>query len=154
MAYLVTEQDIEQAITKIGKELASETNPKSEYNYLIVRKQIGPLSRKEIAQILTESANALDKIYPVPGSKPLPNKVDSRGRYGAYRLTIQQLVDSAYIDKEVISWAQGGLNLHGDGPYESERRSSYADESIKKNDTELDFAAPRTEERNNVQYYL
>ena len=36
MAYLVTEQDIEQAITKIGKELASETNPKSEYNYLIV----------------------------------------------------------------------------------------------------------------------
>jgi len=154
MAYLVTEQDIEQAITKIGKELASETNPKSEYNYLIVRKQIGPLSRKEIAQILTESAIALDKIYPVPGSKPLPNKVDSRGRYGAYRLTIQQLVDSAYIDKEVISWAQGGLNLHGDGPYESERRSSYADESIKKNDTELDFAAPRTEERNNVQYYL
>ena len=154
MAYLVTEQDIEQAITKIGKELASETNPKSEYNYLIVRKQIGPLSRKEIAQILTESAIALDKIYPVPGSKPLPNKVDSRGRYGAYRLTIQQLVDSAYIDKEVIAWAQGGLNLHGDGPYESERRSSYADESIKKNDTELDFAAPRTEERNNVQYYL
>ena len=154
MAYLVTEQDIEQAITKIGKELAEETNPKSEYNYLIVRKQIGPLSRKEIAQILTESAIALDKIYPVPGSKPLPNKVDSRGRYGAYRLTIQQLVDSAYIDKEVIAWAQGGLNLHGDGPYESERRSSYADESIKKNDTELDFAAPRTEERNNVQYYL
>lgn len=154
MAYLVTEQDIEQAITKIGKELAEETNPKSEYNYLIVRKQIGPLSRKEIAQILTESAIALDKIYPVPGSKPLPNKVDSRGRYGAYRLTIQQLVDSAYIDKEVIAWAQGGLNLHGDGPYESERRSSYADESIKKNDTELDFAAPRTEGRNNVQYYL
>lgn len=158
MAYTVTEQDLANAITKGGKELASETNPKSEYNYLIVRKQIGPLSRKEIAAILTESANALDKIYPVPGSKPLTNKIDSRGRYGAFRFTIQQLVDAAYIDKEVISWAQGGLKLHGDGPYESERRSSYADEAIKKSgpngDNEFDFAAPRTEERNNIQYYL
>lgn len=158
MAYTVTEQDLANAITKGGKELAEETNPNPEYNSLIVRKQIGPLSRAEIATILTECANALDKIYPVPGNKPLPQKVDSRGRYGAYRLSIQQLVDSAYIDKEVIAWAQGGLQLHGDGPYVAERRSSYADESIKlygpDGDSVIDFAVPRTEERNNIQYYL
>lgn len=155
MAYTVTEQDLANAITKGGKELADETNPNSAYNYLIVKKQIGPLSRAEIASILTECANALNKIYPVPGSKTFDKKVDSRGRYGAYRLTIQQLVDSAYIDKEVISWAQGGLQLHGDGPYVSERRSSYADEAMKLYDgVDFDFAVPRTEERNNIQYYL
>lgn len=161
MAYLVTEQDIEQAITKIGKQLATETPPKAEYNNVNIRKQIGPLSRKEIAQILTESAIALDKIYPVPGSKPLQNKVDSRGRYGAYRLTIQQLIDAAFIDKEVIAWAQKGLQQHGDGPYQAQGRSSYADECIAILGPEgdrgayiCDFGVPRTEERNNIQYYL
>lgn len=145
MAYILTEQDLSNSITRGGKEL-------KENGY---RKQIGPLSVSEIASILTDCANALNKIYPVPGNKEIHKKVDSRGRYGAYRLTIQQLVDAGYIDKEVTSWAQGGLQLHGDGPYVSERRSSYADEAMKLYDKiDFDFAVPRTEGRNNIQYYL
>ena len=147
--FILTETDLEKSILRGGKVLVG-TGERTN--------QVGPLTVDQLAKLMTACVTALDKIYPVPvksSPKSLMQKVDSRGRYGAYKLTIQQLVDSAYIDKEVIAWAQGGLQLHGDGPYTAERRTSYADEAMKEyDDIDFDFAVPRTEERNNLQYYL
>lgn len=147
--FILTESDLEKVILRGGNILVGTGERTS---------QVGPLTVEQLAKLMTACVTALDKIYPVPAKsspKSLMQKVDSRGRYGAYKLTIQQLVDSAYIDKEVIAWAQGGLQLHGDGPYTAERRTSYADEAMKEyDDIDFDFAVPRTEERNNLQYYL
>jgi len=152
MAYEVTKESLTQSLSRDSQIAIVEATDTAR------NKTLGPLSIEDLATLMTAMANALDKIYPVRGDKPLSRKVDSRGRFGAYRFTIQQLVDAAYIDKEVISWAQGGLQLHGDGPYTAERRSSYADEAMKTYGPngldDFDFGVPRTEERNNIQYYL
>jgi hypothetical protein len=125
---------------------------------------IGSLSSEAIAKLLTNSAEALNKIYPTKGVfgdggviHTLYERVDSRGRYGAWRFTVQQLVDAGAVDQTIIPWAAQRLAASGDGPYVAERRSSWADEALKRFATENDdmtFASPRTEERNNIQFYL
>jgi hypothetical protein len=147
--FILTETDLERVIIGGNKVLVGTGER---------RNQVGPLTVDQLAKLMTACVTALDKIYPVPAKsspKSLMQKVDSRGRYGAYKLTIQQLVDSGYIDKEVIAWGQERLQNSGDGPYNAERRTSYADEAMKEyDDIDFDFAVPRTEERNNLQYYL
>jgi hypothetical protein len=147
--FILTESDLERSILRGGSVLVGVGERTS---------QVGPLTVEQLAKLMTACVTALDKIYPVPAKsslKSLTQKVDSRGRYGAYKLTIQQLVDSGYIDKEVIAWGQEKLQNSGDGPYTAERRTSYADEAMKEyDDIDFDFAVPRTEERNNLQYYL
>lgn len=125
---------------------------------------IGLLDSTAVAKLMTQAAEGLNKIYPV---KPTTGggafhtyyeRVDSRGRYGAWRLTVQQLIDANAVDKSIIPWAAKRLSAAGDGPYVAERRSSYADEALKKfgpvGDDDISFASPRTEERNTIQYYL
>lgn len=119
----------------------------------------GPFRRAEIAALLEAIVDMQQKVYPVPAIGSTEEyKIDSRGRYGAFRFTIQQLVDAAALDKAIIPWAAQKLSPHGDGPYDSKRRTSWADEAIKKygpkGDNTLEFSSPRTEERNNIQYYL
>ena len=147
--FILTETDLERSIIRGGEVLVGVGERIN---------QVGPLTVEQLAKLMTACITSLDKIYPVPAKsspKSLMQKVDSRGRYGAYKLTIQQLVDSGYIDKEVIAWGQEKLQNSGDGPYTAERRTSYADEAMKEyDDIDFDFAVPRTEERNNLQYYL
>lgn len=123
---------------------------------------IGSLDSTAIAKLMTQAAEGLNKIYPVKSGDGIFHtyyeRVDSRGRYGAWRLTIQQLIDAGAVDKSIIPWAAKRLSAAGDGPYVAERRSSYADEALKKfgpnGDDDIAFASPRTEERNTIQYYL
>jgi hypothetical protein len=96
--FILTETDLERSIIRGGKVLVGVGERIN---------QVGPLTVEQLAKLMTACVTSLDKIYPVPAKsspKSLMQKVDSRGRYGAYKLTIQQLVDSGYIDKEVIAW--------------------------------------------------
>ena len=125
---------------------------------------IGLLDSTAVAKLMTQAAEGLNKIYPVKPTNgggifhTYYERVDSRGRYGAWRLTVQQLIDANAVDKSIIPWAAKRLSVAGDGPYVAERRSSYADEALKKfgpvGDDDISFASPRTEERNTIQYYL
>lgn len=116
------------------------------------------LTDEQITKLLSAIPDKLNEIYPVAGSNSLYHKVDYSGRYGAFRFTLDQLIDAGIIGRNIITWASNNLSKVGDGPYHSKRRSSWADEAIKKYGEPgkkiIDFAAPRTETRNNILFYL
>jgi hypothetical protein len=127
---------------------------------------IGLLTGEQITKLLVACQNAIKEQYPVAGSKDIFSKVHDKGEYGAYRLTIQQLVDAGWISPSAINYINQKLTDHPEGPEKLETRKSYFEyaKEYQYDDrtggkypalsTELDFAEAKIEAKNNAQYYF
>lgn len=114
---------------------------------------IGALSAQEISKLLIACQNAIKEQYPVAGTKDIFSKVHDRGEYGAYRLTISQLVDASWLGYSAKSYINSKLVDHPEGPEKLENTKSYF-EHAKEQQPELDFAESKIEAKNNAQYYF
>lgn len=127
---------------------------------------IGLLTAEQIAKLLVACQNAIKEQYPVSGSKDIFSKVHDKGEYGAYRITIQQLVDAGWISSSAIAYINQKLTDHPEGPEKLETRKSYFEYAKEYQyddrtggkypalNTELDFAEAKIEAKNNAQYYF
>jgi len=114
---------------------------------------IGTLSPEQISKLLIACQNAIKEQYPVAGTKDIFSKVHDKGEYGAYRLTIQQLVDASWLGYSAKSYINSKLIDHPEGPEKLENRKSYF-EHAKETKTQLDFSDAKIEAKNNAQYYF
>ena len=115
---------------------------------------IGSLTPEDISKLLIACQNAIKEQYPVAGSKNIFNKVHTKGEYGAYRLTIQQLVDAGWLSPSAIEYINNLLLDHPEGPEKLENRKSYYENAKEVFGKELDFAESNIESKNAAQYYF
>lgn len=127
---------------------------------------IGPLTAEDVSKLLIACQNAIAKQYPVSGSRDVFSKVHDRGEYGAYRLTISQLIDASWIGATASEYINKKLLDHPEGPEKLENRKSYfevakeyqyddpAGGKFNPLSMELDFAEAKIEAKNNAQYYF
>jgi len=127
---------------------------------------IGLLTGEQLSKLLIACQNAIKEQYPVTGSKDIFSKVHDKGEYGAYRLTIQQLVDAGWISSAAITHINQKLTDHPEGPEKLETRKSYFEyaKEYQYDDpsggkfpalsAELDFAESKIEAKNNAQYFF
>lgn len=115
---------------------------------------IGNLSPEDISKLLIACQNAIKEQYPVAGSKDIWSKVHDGGEYGAYRLTINQLIDASWIGILARDYIDNTLIDRPEGPEKLETRKSYYEAAKEKYGTELDFAESKIEAKNSAQYYF
>lgn len=115
---------------------------------------IGTLVPEDISKLLIACQNAIKEQYPVAGSKNIFYKVHTKGEYGAYRLTIQQLVDAGWLGPNTIEYVNNLLVDHPEGPEKLENRKSYYENAKEVFGKELDFAEATIESKNSAQYYF
>ncbi len=115
---------------------------------------IGMLSAEEVAKLLIAIQNAINEQYPVAGANDIFSKVHDKGEYGAYRLTIQQLVDARWLSPSAIEYINRTLLDHPEGPEKLENRKSYYESAKETLGEVLDFAESRIEAKNSAQYYF
>jgi hypothetical protein len=125
-----------------------ETTPES------ISADIGTLSTEDISNLLIACQNAIKEQYPVSGSKDIWSKVHNGGEYGAYRLTINQLIDASWVGILARDYIDKTLIDRPEGPEKLETRKSYYEAAKEKYGTELDFAESKIETKNSAQYYF
>jgi len=114
---------------------------------------IGPLTAEDISALLIACQTAIAEQYPVPGSNDVFSKIHDRGEYGAYRFTINQLIDASWIGSSAREYINKKLIDHPEGPEKLENRKSYF-EYAKEQLPQIDFAEAKIEAKNNAQYYF
>lgn len=114
---------------------------------------IGSLTAEQISSLLIACQNAIAEQYPVSGNKDIFSKIHDRGEYGAYRFTINQLIDASWLGISAREYINKKLIDHPEGPEKLENRKSYF-EVAKEQQPELDFAEAKIEAKNNAQYYF
>lgn len=115
---------------------------------------IGNLTTEDISKLLVACQNAIKEQYPIAGSKDIWSKVHNGGEYGAYRLTINQLIDSSWVGILARDYIENTLIDRPEGPEKLETRKSYFETAKEKYGTELDFAESKIETKNSAQYYF
>jgi hypothetical protein len=115
---------------------------------------IGLLSAEQVGKILIACQDAIKEQYAVPGDKDIFSKVHDKGEYGAYRLTIQQLVDAGWLYSGTIEYINSTLSDHPEGPEKVEKRKSYFQYAKETLGKEIDFAETKIESKNSAQYYF
>lgn len=115
---------------------------------------IGGLSPEQISKLLVACQNAIKEQYPVAGSKNIFNKVHTKGEYGAYRLTIPQLVDAGWLGPNAVEYINNRIIDHPEGPERLENRKSYFENAKEVFGQQLDFADANIESKNSAQYYF
>jgi hypothetical protein len=125
-----------------------ETTPES------ISADIGTLTTEDISNLLIACQNAIKEQYPVSGSKDIWSKVHNGGEYGAYRLTINQLIDASWVGILARDYIDKTLIDRPEGPEKLETRKSYYEAAKEKYGTELDFVESKIETKNSAQYYF
>ena len=125
-----------------------ETTPES------ISADIGNLSTEDISKLLIACQNAIKEQYPVAGSKDIWSKIHNGGEYGAYRLTINQLIDASWVGILARDYIDNTLIDRPEGPEKLDTRKSYYESAKEKYGTELDFAESKIEAKNSAQYYF
>ena len=127
---------------------------------------IGPLTADNITSLLKACQEAIAKQYPVAGEQDVFSKVHDKGEYGAYRFTINQLIDASWLGSSAREYINKKLTDHPEGPEKLENRKSYFQyakeyQEDKRDGTKydplstfLDFAEAKIEAKNNAQYYF
>jgi hypothetical protein len=115
---------------------------------------IGSLTTEDISKLLIACQNAIKEQYPVAGSKDIWSKIHNGGEYGAYRLTINQLIDASWVGILARDYIEKTLIDRPEGPEKLETRKSYFETAKEKYGTELDFAESKIETKNSGQYYF
>ena len=83
---------------------------------------IGSLTTEDIAKLLVACQNAIKEQYPVSGSKDIWSKIHNGGEYGAYRLTINQLIDASWVGILARDYIEKTLIDRPEGPEKLETR--------------------------------
>jgi hypothetical protein len=122
----------------------------------IFQEGIGLLNADQLTKLVIACQDAIKEQYPVPGDKDIFSKVHDRGQYGAYRLTISQLIDAGWIAVDAIDHINKKLVDHPEGPEKIDSRKSYfeAAKEYEGLSTKVDFAEVKIEAKNSAQYYF
>jgi len=113
----------------------------------------GKLTKEDCVKVLTACQQAISRKYVVGGKRNIWRKVHNRGEYGAYRMTISQLIDIDFLKPEIQEWAEDCIQINGNRPGAAERVKSYA-EAVQDRAGEYDFAPYKREAGNNIQYFF
>lgn len=113
----------------------------------------GILTKEDSLKVLEACRKAIAKKYVVNGKRNIWRKVHNRGEYGAYRMTISQLVDIDFLKPEIQEWAEDCIRSQPTGPGAAERIKSYA-EAVQETEGDYDFAPYKREAANNLQYFF
>lgn len=113
----------------------------------------GKLTKEDCVKVLTACQQAISRKYVVGGKRNIWRKVHNRGEYGAYRMTISQLIDIDFLKPEIQEWADECIQINGNRPGAAERVKSYA-EAVQDTAGEYDFAPYKREAANNIQYFF
>lgn len=113
----------------------------------------GILTKEDCVKLLTACQMTIHKKYVVNGKRNNWRKVHNRGEYGAYRMTVSQLVDIDFLKQEIQEWAEDCIHSQPTGPGVAERVKSYA-EAVQETDGDYDFAPYKREAANNLQYFF
>jgi len=113
----------------------------------------GKLTKDDCVKVLTACQQAISRKYVVGGKRNIWRKVHNRGEYGAYRMTISQLIDIDFLKPEIQEWADECIQTNGNRPGAAERVKSYA-EAVQDTAGEYDFAPYKREAANNIQYFF
>ena len=113
----------------------------------------GILTKEDCVKLLKACQMAIHKKYVVNGKRNNWRKVHNRGEYGAYRMTISQLVDIDFLKHEIQDWAEDCIQSQPLGPGTAERVKSYA-EAVQETNGDYDFAPYKREAANNLQYFF
>lgn len=113
----------------------------------------GKLTKEDCVKVLVACQQAISRKYVVGGKRNLWRKVHNRGEYGAYRMTISQLIDIDFLRPEIQEWAEDCIQINGSRPGAAERVKSYA-EAVQDRAGEYDFAPYKREAGNNIQYFF
>jgi hypothetical protein len=114
---------------------------------------IGKLTKEECVKVLEACQKAISQKYVVNGKRNIWRKVHNRGEYGAYRMTISQLIDINFLKPTIQEWAEDCIKSQPTGPGVSERIKSYA-EAVQDAGGDFDFAPFKREAANNLQYFF
>lgn len=114
---------------------------------------LGILSKADSVKLLKACQLAIHKKYVVNGKRNNWRKVHNRGEYGAYRMTISQLIDIDFIKHDIQEWAESCIHSNPTGPGVAERVKSYA-EAVQETNGDYDFAPYKREAANNLQYFF
>lgn len=113
----------------------------------------GKLTKEDCVKVLVACQQAISRKYVVGGKRNLWRKVHNRGEYGAYRMTISQLIDIDFLRPEIQEWAEDCIQINGSRPGAAERVKSYA-EAVQDTAGDYDFAPFKREAANNIQYFF
>jgi len=113
----------------------------------------GKLTKEDCVKVLVACQQAISRKYVVSGKRNIWRKVHNRGEYGAYRMTISQLIDIDFLKPEIQEWAEDCIQINGSRPGAAERVKSYA-EAVQDTAGEYDFAPYKREAANNIQYFF
>jgi len=114
---------------------------------------LGILTKEDSVKLLKACQMAIHKKYVVNGKRNNWRKVHNRGEYGAYRLTVSQLVDIGFLKSSIQDWAEDCIHSHPTGPGAAERIKTYA-EAVQETNGDYDFAPYKREAANNLQYFF
>lgn len=113
----------------------------------------GILSKADCVKLLTACQLAIHRKYVVNGKRNNWRKVHNRGEYGAYRMTVAQLIEIDFLKHEIQEWAEDCIHSQPTGPGSAERIKSYA-EAVQETNGDYDFAPYKREAANNLQYFF
>ena len=113
----------------------------------------GRLTKEDCVKVLKACQQAISRKYVVNGKRNLWRKVHNRGEYGAYRMTISQLIDIDFLKPEILEWAEDCIQSTPTAPGAAERIKSYA-EAVQETNGDYDFAPYKREASNNLQYFF
>jgi hypothetical protein len=113
----------------------------------------GTLTKDDCVKLLKACQMAIHKKYVVNGKRNNWRKVHNRGEYGAYRMSVSQLIDIDFLKPEIQEWAEESIHSRPTGPGAAERVKTYA-EAVQETDGDYDFAPYKREAANNLQYFF
>ena len=113
----------------------------------------GRLSKEDSVKLLKACQQAISKKYVVSGKRNLWRKVHNRGEYGAYRMSVSQLIDIDFLTADIQEWAESCIQSQPTAPGAAERIKTYA-EAVQETDGDYDFAPFKREAANNLQYFF
>lgn len=137
----------DQAERKRGYETKPSTLPKDKVG-------IGKLTKEDIVKILEAVRKGVGEKYPVNGPRNLWKKVHSRGEYGAYRLTLSQLIETNCVSEDVLDWAERAMDKAGMKSGNADRYKTYAEVISERPGADYDVAPFKQELANSKHYFF
>jgi hypothetical protein len=115
---------------------------------------IGKLTKTDIVTILTEIRKGIAEKYPVNGPRNHWKKVHSRGEYGAYRITLAQMVETNFITEDILDWSERAMEKAGTKSGNADRYKTYAEVISERAGADYDVAPYKQELANSKQYFF
>lgn len=122
---------------------------------------IGTLSSSDVVSLLKEIQKAITLQYVTNGKvasagtpKNIWNVVHKNGEYGAYRFTLQQMVDSGIIDGGVIDWSAKKLPSNAWQATQQEQFTPYSESYLGIKNKKITLIETETSAKSNIMFYM